>query len=31
MGTGFLVGPALILVLLPLVVGRARQLALRRW
>ncbi|HEU5252882.1 MAG TPA: hypothetical protein VFU16_06115 [Solirubrobacterales bacterium] len=29
--TGFLVGPALILVALPLVVGRARQLALRRW
>ena len=29
--TGFLVGPALILVALPLVVGRARQLALRRY
>ncbi len=28
---GFLVGPALILVLLPLVFGRARQLALKRW
>jgi hypothetical protein len=29
--TGFLVGPILILVTLPLVVGRARQLALRRY
>ncbi len=29
--TGFLVGPTLILVALPLVVGRARQLALRRY
>lgn len=28
--TGFLVGPALILVALPLVLGRARQLALKR-
>lgn len=28
---GFLVGPALILITLPLVVGRARQLALKRW
>jgi hypothetical protein len=28
--TGFLVGPALILVALPLVIGRARQLALKR-
>jgi len=31
MGTGFLVGPVLILIALPLVVGRARQLALKRW
>jgi|GEM_PF-654249 len=30
-GAGFLVGPALILIVLPLVLGRARQLALRRW
>lgn len=29
--TGFLVGPALILVALPLVLGRARQLALKRY
>ena len=29
-GTGFLVGPILILIALPLVVGRARQLALRQ-
>ncbi|HEU5104219.1 MAG TPA: hypothetical protein VFU11_00095 [Solirubrobacterales bacterium] len=29
--TGFLIGPALILVALPLVVGRDRQLALRRY
>jgi hypothetical protein len=29
--TGFLVGPALILIALPLVVGRSRQLALRRY
>jgi hypothetical protein len=29
--TGFLVGPALILVALPLVVGRSRQLALTRY
>jgi hypothetical protein len=29
--TGFLVGPALILIMLPLVVGRTRQLALRRY
>lgn len=29
--TGFLVGPILILIALPLVIGRARQLALRRW
>jgi hypothetical protein len=29
--TGFLVGPALILIALPLVIGRARQLALRRY
>lgn len=28
---GFLVGPALILVALPLVLGRARQLALKRY
>lgn len=28
--TGFLVGPALILILLPLVFGRSRQLALKR-
>lgn len=28
--TGFLVGPALILVTLPLVIGRARQVALKR-
>ena len=29
--TGFLVGPVLILVALPLVIGRARQLALTRY
>ncbi len=29
--TGFLIGPALILVTLPLVVGRSRQLALTRY
>lgn len=29
--TGFLVGPALILILLPLVFGRSRQLALARY
>jgi hypothetical protein len=29
--TGFLVGPILILVALPLVVGRSRQLALKRY
>lgn len=29
--TGFLVGPVLILIALPLVVGRQRQLALRRY
>lgn len=29
--TGFFVGPALILVALPLVLGRRRQLALRRY
>lgn len=29
--TGFLVGPILILVTLPLVVGRSRQLALKRY
>jgi hypothetical protein len=29
--TGFLVGPALILITLPLVLGRARQLALKRY
>lgn len=29
--TGFLVGPVLILVALPLVVGRARQVALKRY
>jgi len=29
--TGFLVGPVLILVVLPLVVGRARQVALKRY
>lgn len=28
---GFLIGPALILIALPLVIGRARQLALKRW
>ncbi|HEX5593590.1 MAG TPA: hypothetical protein VFX35_09605 [Solirubrobacterales bacterium] len=28
---GFLVGPALILIALPLVLGRARQLALKRY
>jgi len=30
-GTGFLVGPMLILIALPLVIGRARQLALTRY
>lgn len=30
-GPGFLVGPALILITLPLVIGRARQLALKRF
>lgn len=30
-GTGFLVGPVLILVALPLVIGRARQVALKRY
>ena len=30
MDTGFLVGPVLILIALPLVIGRARQVALRR-
>lgn len=29
--TGFLVGPVLILVALPLVIGRARQVALKRY
>ncbi len=29
-GTGFLVGPVLILIVLPLVLGRARQVALKR-
>lgn len=29
--TGFLVGPILILVALPLVIGRSRQLALKRY
>jgi hypothetical protein len=29
--TGFLVGPILVLVALPLVIGRARQLALKRY
>jgi hypothetical protein len=29
--SGFLVGPALILITLPLVLGRARQLALKRY
>lgn len=29
--TGFLVGPVLILVTLPLVIGRKRQVALTRW
>lgn len=31
MGTGYLAGPILILVALPLVFGRARQVALKRW
>ncbi len=31
MGTGYLAGPMLILVALPLVFGRARQVALKRW
>lgn len=31
MGTGYLAGPALILIALPLVFGRARQVALTRW
>ena len=31
MGLGYLAGPVLILVTLPLVLGRARQLALKRW
>jgi hypothetical protein len=31
MGTGYFVGPMLILVTLPLVFGRARQVALKRW
>lgn len=30
-GTGFLAGPVLILIVLPLVFGRSRQLALRRY
>jgi hypothetical protein len=30
-GTGFLVGPVLILVTLPLVIGRSKQLALKRY
>jgi hypothetical protein len=30
-GTGFLAGPILILVALPLVIGRSRQMALRRY
>jgi len=31
MGTGYLAGPLAILVALPLVFGRARQVALQRW
>ncbi|MEZ5076929.1 MAG: hypothetical protein R2725_05755 [Solirubrobacterales bacterium] len=31
LGTGYLVGPLAILVALPLVFGRARQVALKRW
>ena len=31
MGTGYLAGPVLILIALPLVFGRARQVALTRW
>jgi hypothetical protein len=30
-GVGFLAGPALILIVLPLVLGRARQVALKRY
>ena len=30
LGTGYLVGPVLILITLPLVLGRARQVALKR-
>ena len=31
LGTGYFAGPVLILVTLPLVFGRARQVALKRW
>lgn len=31
MGSGYLAGPVLILIALPLVFGRARQVALKRW
>lgn len=31
MGSGYLAGPVLILAVLPLVFGRRRQLALKRW
>lgn len=31
LGTGYLVGPIAILIALPLVFGRARQVALKRW
>jgi hypothetical protein len=31
MGSGYLAGPVLILIALPLVFGRARQVALTRW
>jgi hypothetical protein len=31
LGTGYFVGPVLILVALPLVFGRRRQVALKRW
>ena len=31
LGTGYLLGPVAILIALPLVFGRGRQVALRRW
>jgi hypothetical protein len=31
LGTGYFAGPMLILVTLPLVLGRARQVAIKRW